>query len=677
MVSAPDQQHPQRSRHGSNDSIDSSSTRTPSPLSRHTPAGRIYEWLQYCIENHEACHRRELSDVFTDDEEILLIDVHRLRLVRGFTNYQFVALSYVWGDTIPFETKKETMDVLMAGNNALKLAWNDIPRVVQDAITLTAEIGETYLWVDSICIVQDDADSKHHQLELMAEIYNRATATFIACCGDNASCSLITSDASKAAISTTFQSSSSRGLFSESTGPITSDIYQNILDSKHNKRGWTYQERLLSRRRFYFLDDRIIFHCRNDRLMPVETPTPPPEPPRKTAIEYHPNKLRLISQMEIASEAWEERFSHLALENLTNQGGPEWPKMSNDGWREGFSFWSRMVTDFSEKSLTFEEDVLRACTGILHSFQWYSKWPMNFGTPLPLLDMALHWTPKSQVALRQKRGPTTNITDLFPSWSWLCWKGAIDFILVFDSSKFCDFRSRLEFNFEDGISSHRCLLKVDKGKVINKAKSHPNPTAPAGLKMLQHKVLRFSALAVEASQFIVVPYSDILPPQPPQQSSVQNWCWLKQKSSLRPTICGVIFSSPTIDERTWNLEDEPLEFWFILLSDTRNSAHPIVNHILAPEIALNLLEDLGQSTAKWENYFTAHFSADEALGNDDESTQNVSDACGVPMGAIRNFMLVQRLGFKRSCRFRRVAIGQIVGRVWDKMDPQKMEVKLG
>src|ERR1700712_5329626 len=63
----------------------------------------------------------------------------------------------------------------LAEPRSLMAHWDQIPRVVRDAIDFTDRIGERFLWVDALCIVQDDARSKHRQLQLMLDIYNCAT----------------------------------------------------------------------------------------------------------------------------------------------------------------------------------------------------------------------------------------------------------------------------------------------------------------------------------------------------------------------------------------------------------------------------------------------------------------------------------------------------------------------
>jgi hypothetical protein len=230
----------------------------------------IRKRLDFCLGNHRGepvdCHRRELNGIFKGDEEILLIDVRRLCLFKGLTSFRYVALSYVWGKSGQFATESSTVDALLRPGSLI-LSWHNLPKVVQDAISLIGQLGEQYLWVDALCIVKDDAASKHHQLELMAQIYNCAVATFIACSGNDASCPLITADAVEITTLNHTPYGPSRPLSYD-----RANIYWDIAKTYHYRRGWTFQERLLSRRRIYFLGDMIIFHCRKDVYHHIEDP---------------------------------------------------------------------------------------------------------------------------------------------------------------------------------------------------------------------------------------------------------------------------------------------------------------------------------------------------------------------------------------------------------------------
>ena len=61
-----------------------------------------------------------------------------------------------------------------------------IPRIISDAIQLVKDVGQRYLWVDSLCIVQDDDDDKQQQLPSMVSIYSNAELVVVAAAGSDA-----------------------------------------------------------------------------------------------------------------------------------------------------------------------------------------------------------------------------------------------------------------------------------------------------------------------------------------------------------------------------------------------------------------------------------------------------------------------------------------------------------
>src|ERR1700761_4312766 len=109
----------------------------------------IRAWLEHCQDCHNFCSSRELRNVFQDNEDILLIDVIHLRLVKGNTKQQYIALSYVWGKQDQFFTTASILDALMI-HDSLRIAGSRIPQVIQDAIDLTYKLNQTFLWVDSL-----------------------------------------------------------------------------------------------------------------------------------------------------------------------------------------------------------------------------------------------------------------------------------------------------------------------------------------------------------------------------------------------------------------------------------------------------------------------------------------------------------------------------------------------
>ena len=67
---------------------------------------------------------------------------------------------------------------------------DELPRTIKDAMSLTKSVGEQYLWVDSLCIIQDDPDDKEHQIAAMSHIYTSAALTIAIVSGDHANAGL-------------------------------------------------------------------------------------------------------------------------------------------------------------------------------------------------------------------------------------------------------------------------------------------------------------------------------------------------------------------------------------------------------------------------------------------------------------------------------------------------------
>ncbi|KAF2107694.1 heterokaryon incompatibility, partial [Lophiotrema nucula] len=107
------------------------------------------------------------------------------------TQYQvqdYVALSYTWGKIDPLTLNEENMDEL-AEEGALDRSESRLPETIRDAIRLCGMIQQRYLWVDSLCIVQDTRD-KHDQIRQMDRIYRHAVLTVIAAAGGDGNAGL-------------------------------------------------------------------------------------------------------------------------------------------------------------------------------------------------------------------------------------------------------------------------------------------------------------------------------------------------------------------------------------------------------------------------------------------------------------------------------------------------------
>lgn len=65
---------------------------------------------------------------------------------------KYIALSHCWGTEQNFTTTKATRDARMK-----EIAWNELPKTYRDAIKVARKLHIRYVWIDSLCIIQDDA----------------------------------------------------------------------------------------------------------------------------------------------------------------------------------------------------------------------------------------------------------------------------------------------------------------------------------------------------------------------------------------------------------------------------------------------------------------------------------------------------------------------------------------
>jgi len=154
---------------------------------QHVSTRVIVGWLDTCEYDHgETCKAEPRQG---EDIRILLIDVVDKRLVSGSSTCRYLALSYVWGDVSMLRMLKSTLKKYSVAGS-LDPQNPDIPKTISDAMYLVFALGERYLWIDSLCIVQDDTEQKHYYISRMDVIYSNAVATIVALSGKDANAGL-------------------------------------------------------------------------------------------------------------------------------------------------------------------------------------------------------------------------------------------------------------------------------------------------------------------------------------------------------------------------------------------------------------------------------------------------------------------------------------------------------
>lgn len=160
----------------------------------------IQRWLRFCQTHHEHLPRSCSPLVFqrlpdkaasTGLHVLRMIDVHAMRIIEAPDACQYVALSYVWGKTSNerLVLTTENLEYLMT-KGSLTAHKGMIANTIWDAIELVRIIGVPYLWVDSLCLVQNDFKELRHSIDKMDLVYEMATLTIIAAAGNDATAGL-------------------------------------------------------------------------------------------------------------------------------------------------------------------------------------------------------------------------------------------------------------------------------------------------------------------------------------------------------------------------------------------------------------------------------------------------------------------------------------------------------
>jgi len=127
-----------------------------------SPLRRI---IRDCDETHPNCRHTSTTNL-----DILLFDVIDERLIDATSDYSFVALSYVWGCAEMLRTEQFNVLSLMK-KGALSPNKTKLPHIIRDAMHIVRALCQRYLWIDCLCIVQDDERRKHDQIRNMHLIY--------------------------------------------------------------------------------------------------------------------------------------------------------------------------------------------------------------------------------------------------------------------------------------------------------------------------------------------------------------------------------------------------------------------------------------------------------------------------------------------------------------------------
>jgi hypothetical protein len=367
----------------------------------------------------------------------------------------YCALSHCWGKTVDVKLTRANLDAMKM------IQIQTLPKNFQDAVKITGQLRTRYLWIDSLCIVQDDAQEWEAQSTKMGLVYT------------NVKC-VISATASKDSTGGCFQSRNldyNDCLLYESESkvlkvctlqrsPQLPALFKTLVENAPlAKRAWAFQERYLASRTLHFCNGLVLFECnaviasaldkseqrysvkanvQADGKLHARLDVEQVEKPEPTWSPPPPNfdKITLLKHRHAARKGWERRrkirpqyTAQLekqaamlkASARLCTRGAFEflW-RFTGTTLIEKIEFhnsWFELVQQYSTRQLTFGTDKAMAMAGIASCIQQNTGLNYAAGLWTEMLPFNLLWIAPNNPGSRPVRS--------VPSWSWTSVDGKI------------------------------------------------------------------------------------------------------------------------------------------------------------------------------------------------------------------------------------------------------------
>lgn len=413
-----------------------------------------------CLACHDECNRMSLDvngKLPTRLVEINGVDgqlIPRLIITpasASLADIQYCTLSHVWAATV--RRPGETVQLLSDNIEQLQqcIPYGELPQTFQEAMKITRRLGYRYIWIDSLCIIQDPSDTTDFEREAvtMCDVYSNSSCNIAALGLGNDSWP---PEDTHSPVDFCFTNRNPLEYTACRIAQLNENeaIYVNLAQftrlpislqkSPLLSRAWVLQERFLSPRILYFGTEQLYWECRcrtKSESRPVDD-KPLYESADTSRAQFlalcdfpHDLKDYRVSVFEryvtAGGEVKERTKCNFKMESVIIKGPSNETLNTVEVDRRLIGFWHRIVEDYTETSLTYASDRFIALAGIVKAIKnrvgvtyvagtWMEFWPF---------DLLWKWGCKAPTSKR-----TAGRTNL-PSWSWASTEGHKEFLGVY------------------------------------------------------------------------------------------------------------------------------------------------------------------------------------------------------------------------------------------------------
>ena len=355
---------------------------------KNLPTILIKSWLHTCEREHEGCRPNPANEL---DMPLYFIDVvEECITFKPVSNVRYIALSYVWGNVESTNLTSGNMEglrkprSLSSGSHVVT-----VPQTIRDAMRLTADLNIRYLWVDCLCLIQNDPNLSFY-LNRMHLIYANAILTILVADKDNANGG-ITGYNTRSAGRILPGKVINYPNYVLGMGAETRTVAGPALP--WCSRAWTLQEGFSSRR-VLVIDDRICLNCVENYL----------EEGSSFGFEVNFN----------LSDNMRGLLPTLCQASLTEQ-------------RPNWYAYSLAARSFAPRALSYDQDSMKAFLGVINFYtslddlQSAVHTRLLYGHPICKLSRALLWSSRAAI-LERRMLLRQDGSFVMPSWSWMAWR---------------------------------------------------------------------------------------------------------------------------------------------------------------------------------------------------------------------------------------------------------------
>lgn len=369
---------------------------------------QIRSWVQTCNASHEDCmKRRKATPKAKRFSPTRLLDISGppqspIRVVETSKTpirSPYCSLSHRWGETkfvqLHIENRKRFMEE--------GVEWHLLPQNFQEAIQIARTLEVYYIWIDSLCIIQDSDEDWKHEAGRMHSVYRNSYCNIAIADSKEDRKGAFRTRKPKDVAPVRFQAKNEAPFFGKKNWVIVPENLwdRELLQADLYARGWVFQERMLSPRILHFTRKQVFWDC-----------------PSLSACETLPAGLpQPMDNAAGPDRHWRGRLQE-------PEDNPEPMAGANDQSMD--AFWKTAVQKYTSCNLTYGKDKLIAMWGIAKLMRDITNVEYGKGLFEENLEDQLAWrVEETRLTERPNESTKEKVARNIPSWSWASMDGRI------------------------------------------------------------------------------------------------------------------------------------------------------------------------------------------------------------------------------------------------------------